>query len=305
MVKANTKKKSVGAKRVQAGKSASAGARPKGGKKADARAVAKKKTVVLKGSKPGAGKAKTKKPAVEALKSRAKAKTPVKKTPALKKPVKPISQKKSPAAKKTGKAAPKKSAPQKKPLVKAKAAGHKPPAGSNKPVKAKVEVKKSPPQKVVMEPTQPTGMYNGILLTREIKPFPVKTPYSKSEVVKLRDALLGERQVLLDHLATLSGASLEAMVGAKEHAGYSIHIAEHASDLQTAEANLGVRSIEEERLAEVEAALERIKNDVNHYGLCMACGSKIGIQRLIARPHAHLCMPCRQTYETIRSRRGY
>lgn len=153
--------------------------------------------------------------------------------------------------------------------------------------------------------TQPSGLYNGIVVTHEIKPFPTKTPYTLIELEKLREALLEERERLMSQLASLYGVSMEAMVNAKEHAGYSIHIAEHASDLQAAEANMGVRTIEEERLEQVEDALVRIKNNVNHYGLCMACGSKIGIQRLIARPHAHLCMPCRKRYETIRSRRGY
>lgn len=156
-----------------------------------------------------------------------------------------------------------------------------------------------------LEPSQPTGMYNGIVVTHEIKPFAAKTPYSKQELDKLREALLEEREKLLGQLASLQGVSMEAMVSAKEHAGYSIHIAEHASDLQTAEANMGVRTIEEERLEQVESALDRIENNQRHYGLCMACGNKIGIQRLIAVPHAHLCMPCRQRYETIRSRRGY
>lgn len=156
-----------------------------------------------------------------------------------------------------------------------------------------------------LEPSQPTGMYNGIVVTHDIKPFAAKTPYSKQELDKLREALLEEREKLLGQLASLQGVSMEAMVSAKEHAGYSIHIAEHASDLQAAEANMGVRTIEEERLEQVESALDRIENNQRHYGLCMACGNKIGIQRLIAVPHAHLCMPCRQRYETIRSRRGY
>ena len=169
----------------------------------------------------------------------------------------------------------------------------KPPA--SRPVKAQEPV----------DTHQPSGFYNGIDLTREIKPFPGKTPYSKGELMDLRTALLEERERLTSHLTTLSGVSMEALVNAKEHAGYSVHIAESATDLQTAEANLGVRSIEEARLAEVDEALERIKHNLNHFGLCLACGNKIGIQRLKARPHAHLCMPCRKRYEEIRSRRGY
>jgi DnaK suppressor protein len=52
-------------------------------------------------------------------------------------------------------------------------------------------------------------------------------------------------------------------------------------------------------------ALNRLEERPAQYGLCLACGNKIGAQRLQARPHAHLCMDCRQRYERIRSRRGY
>lgn len=169
----------------------------------------------------------------------------------------------------------------------------------------KTEKKKAVVVKPVVESLQPTGIYNGVVVAHEVKPFPVKTPYSKAELDKLREVLLEERARLLSQLASLSGVSMEAMGGAKENAGYSIHIAEHASDLQAAEANIGVRSIEEDRLEQVEQALDRLKHNLNHYGLCLACGSKIGIQRLIARPHAHLCMPCRKRFEAIRSHRGY
>ena len=148
-------------------------------------------------------------------------------------------------------------------------------------------------------------MYNGVLLCEDIKPFPSKTPYNKEELEKLRQALKDERARLVLELESIHRLSMESLDLAREHPGYSVHMAEHATDLQTAETNLGVRTIEEERLELVEAALQRLVKKVNHYGLCVACGSKIGIQRLIARPHAHLCMDCRQRYEKARIRRRF
>ena len=147
-------------------------------------------------------------------------------------------------------------------------------------------------------------MYNGVLLSDTPKQFPRHTPYTHKEIDKLREALLQERERLVHELNSLQGASRAAMEETRDHPGYSMHMAEHATDLQTAEASLGLRTIEQERLELVDEALERIKVNINHYGLCLACGSKIGIQRLIARPHAHLCMDCRQRYEKIRARRG-
>jgi DnaK suppressor protein len=175
------------------------------------------------------------------------------------------------------------------------------------PVKKIVAKAKAPAvvkPRTILDLDQPTGMYNGIVLCEKVKPFPAKTPYTMKELDKLREVLRDEQHQLTAALNSLKGASMEAFDVSKDHPGYSIHMAEHATDLQTAETNLGVRSIEADRLAQVEQALERIEHNVSKYGLCLACGSKIGIQRLIARPHAHLCMNCRTRYEEIRRRRG-
>src|SRR5690606_29263108 len=159
-------------------------------------------------------------------------------------------------------------------------------------------------RKFIPDIDRPTGMYNGVLLSENPKPFPKKTPYSKKELERLRNALREERERLLSGLSSLQGMGKETFGDIQEHPGYSVHLAEHATDLQVAETHLGVRTIEQERLELVEEALERLEKS-NHYGLCLACGSKIGIQRLIARPHAHLCLDCRQRYERIRARRGF
>jgi len=153
---------------------------------------------------------------------------------------------------------------------------------------------------------RPTGIYDEIRLLEEsdVSAFPKKTPYSKPELNRLKTALHKERDKLLREISSLMGMSQDALEAARENSGYSLHMAEHATDLQTAETNLAVRSYEEERLEKVEEALDRLENNVNHYGLCLASGRKIGIQRLIAQPHAHLCKELQELYEKIRSRRN-
>ena len=151
---------------------------------------------------------------------------------------------------------------------------------------------------------RPTGSYNGILLCDDVKPFPKKSPYTDKELEKLKEALTTEREQLRRELVSLEGVGREALDLSREHPGYSVHMAEHATDLQTAEANMGIHRVELERLHAVEGALERIEKMPARYGLCLACGSKIGIQRLAARPHAHLCMDCQQRYERIKARRA-
>jgi len=43
-------------------------------------------------------------------------------------------------------------------------------------------------------------------------------------------------------------------------------------------------------LAEIEAALGRIKE--GRYGVCLACGGPMGLQRLRAIPEARYCLAC-------------
>ena len=157
----------------------------------------------------------------------------------------------------------------------------------------------------IPEIDRPTGMYGGVIITENPRPFPRATPYSARELTQLKEALSNERDRLRRELASMEGMTMGSLEGGgeNEQSGYATHIAEHASDIQTKETILGVRTMEEERLAQVEEALARLESK-RHYGLCLACGNKIGIERLIAKPHAHLCMDCRRIYERKRAVAG-
>lgn len=48
----------------------------------------------------------------------------------------------------------------------------------------------------------------------------------------------------------------------------------------------------EEQLAEVNGALERIKDGT--YGICTNCGNTINAERLEALPYAELCIDCQR-----------
>lgn len=253
--------------------------------------MAKKKKSAPKPAK----KSKPAKPAKPAK----KAAKPVK----ARKPVKPT---RKAAAKPGKKAAAKKSAPKpaRKP-AKAAAKGKKAAAPSKSPSKSAKKAPAAPAKptapvkQYVPDVERPTGMYGGVVVALDIKPFPKTSPYSKQELETLKKALLQERELLRRELASMDGSGMGSVDGEKE-SGFSTHDAEYASDIQATETLLGVRSLEEERLNEVEQALQRIDTK-NNYGLCLACGNKIGIQRLIAKPHAHLCMDCRLVFERKRS----
>jgi RNA polymerase-binding transcription factor DksA len=308
--KRNVKRRSV-AKAVPKKKAA---ARPVAREKASGKAVAGK----LAAKKGRAGKTAARKNAAKKRPARIAParKSPVKKTPVRKAPVKKTPVKKAPAKKsRVGKAVAKAKAGrttiQRKQAAPGKSvarttAGKQlaPKAPPAKATRSKPPAPATPLAQKLPEIGQPTGSYSGIFLTNNVKPFPKKTPYGRKELMTLRETLTHEHEQLLRELTSLDNTSREVMDLSKEHPGYSLHMAEHATDLQTAEASLGVRSIVHERLEQVDTALRRLQENPAHYGLCLACGSKIGIQRLLARPHAHLCMNCRQRYEHVRARRG-
>ncbi|UFN45532.1 TraR/DksA family transcriptional regulator [Nocardioides okcheonensis] len=58
---------------------------------------------------------------------------------------------------------------------------------------------------------------------------------------------------------------------------------------------LTVLAKEREMLVQLERALARI--DDGTYGVCESCGNPIGKNRLMAVPHATLCMSCKQREE--------
>ena len=58
---------------------------------------------------------------------------------------------------------------------------------------------------------------------------------------------------------------------------------------------LTVLAKERETLGQLDRALARI--DDGTYGVCESCGEPIGKNRLMAVPHATLCMSCKQREE--------
>lgn len=67
-----------------------------------------------------------------------------------------------------------------------------------------------------------------------------------------------------------------------------IHMAELGSDATAVEANLRFSAAEQERLALIDAALQRI--DAGTYGICTVTGRRISRDRLNAVPYAEHCI---------------
>ncbi len=250
------------------------------------KSATKKKPAAKAPAKPKKASKPTPKP------SKPKAKKPAK--PVAKKPVKAVAKHVATSAKKSAKTKVAAKSP-------AKASSKKPAAAVSKSKDVKKAKPEAKAEKKVYIPdvNRPMGMYGGVTLCSNPTPFPKKSPYSPKELSQLKQALLTERNHLRHELAQLEGSPFSGAERTNESSGHSVHIAEHASDMQSTETNLAVRALDEERLAQVQEALLKMSSR-QYYGLCIACGDKIGIQRLTAKPHAHLCMDCQRKYERER-----
>jgi len=269
-------------------------------KKASARKTAAKK-VVKKAAKTTTQRVVAGKPAAKpATKKKAAPKKTARK--AVKKAVA-----KKPATKKTARKTVKKIAKKtvkksvaKKPAVK---------KAVKKTVKKKVAAKKPAARKTPEKKASPSsvqlayGIYDGTLLCDNPKAFPSKSPYSKKELALIHHLLKEERDRLMEALRDLDELTFHTATDNNGGAspGYSIHLAEDASDNIEKETALLVRRSEEAKLIQVNAALERMESPI--FGVCMACGSKIGMPRLKAMPEAHLCITCRKKYDKESSAR--
>ncbi|MBA3530472.1 MAG: TraR/DksA C4-type zinc finger protein [Ardenticatenales bacterium] len=66
-------------------------------------------------------------------------------------------------------------------------------------------------------------------------------------------------------------------------------------ELPEREKNLALLATFEERLEEMELAIEKLKD--GDYGICKNCGQPIDPERLLIVPEAQYCVPCKTKLE--------
>lgn len=300
MAKKTAAKKSAPAGKKKAAKKKTAGGKAAASKKTGSKktAQARKKTATAKAKKT-AGRSKKSTPTKAAARKKEKKKSAAKKAPAKKAAAKKTAAKKKtqPGKKAAPKAARKKTAPAKKQPAKKKAVTGGP---AGQAIRAQqIRETKRPKKKHIPDISRPTGMYGGVMLCDNPKPFPKKSPYVKQELETLKKHLIQERDRLVREISHIDEFTMGGLDRSDEPGRFPTEGSEYSAEMQATETYMGVRSLEEERLEQVVEALERIDTK-NNYGLCLACGEKIGIDRLMAKPHAHLCMNCRRLYERKR-----
>ncbi|MCB1153112.1 MAG: TraR/DksA C4-type zinc finger protein [Deltaproteobacteria bacterium] len=78
-------------------------------------------------------------------------------------------------------------------------------------------------------------------------------------------------------------------------------------DIATAEQSetisLRLRDREASLLSKIDETLARIEDEGEDFGHCEICGAEIGVQRLLARPVATMCIQCKERQE--KDERGF
>lgn len=120
---------------------------------------------------------------------------------------------------------------------------------------------------------------------------------NKRELEKFKKLLLDKREELTSNVNHITGDTrrLSQKEASGDLSGYSLHMADMASDNYEREFSLNLASGERETLLEIDEALKRIGEKA--YGKCLSCEKKISKKRLSAVPQAKLCLKCKQKEE--------
>ena len=129
------------------------------------------------------------------------------------------------------------------------------------------------------------------------KPKKVKKIFSKKELDVYKEKLLNLKEDVLNQIRDISKETLmksqKDMSG--DISGYTLHLADVASDNYERDFNLNLVSAERKILLEIEEALQRIKEGT--YGICKMSGKPIAKTRLKAIPYAKYTKKCQEQLE--------
>jgi RNA polymerase-binding protein DksA len=270
-------------------------------------AAAAKRVIGRRGAATTDAPAEKKAPANKAAAKKAPAKTApaakaaAKKAPAKKAPAKKAPAKKAPAKKAPAKKAPAKKAPAKKAAPATKTAAKKT-AAKKTPAKKTASTKTATPTKKASPVTKaaPTPAKKAAPAKKVRKATPSTLVVLDGEDAWTRAELnevVKELKEHQDRLTTIVGQSEQELAGLMRDAG------DGAGQDQ---ADVGATSFERDHeltvLAKERETLEQIKRALSHiddgtFGVCDSCGNPIGKNRLMAVPHATLCMSCKQREE--------
>ena len=125
----------------------------------------------------------------------------------------------------------------------------------------------------------------------------MKKRFGKKDFDEYKERLFNLKDDVVSQIREISKETL--MKSQKEMSGdisgYSIHMADAASDSYERDFNLGLVSSEREMVLNIDAALKRIEEKT--YGICPDCDKPITKVRLKAIPYAKYCKKCKEKLE--------
>jgi DnaK suppressor protein len=114
-------------------------------------------------------------------------------------------------------------------------------------------------------------------------------------LIKQRDKIVGDMEHITNN--TLKTSQRDA---SGDLSGYTLHMADVATDHYDREFSLGIVSSEQRVVYEIDEALKRLED--NSYGLCLTCEKPISKKRLSAVPYAKYCVACQEKEELIQKK---
>ena len=127
---------------------------------------------------------------------------------------------------------------------------------------------------------------------------------TKKEMDRYKKLLLKKKEEVLKAMKhieqdTLSQSQRDA---SGDLSGYTLHMADIATDSYDREFSLGLATNAQQILYDIEEALKRLQEKL--FGDCQSCGKPINKRRLTAIPYASLCIQCQSKEETKRRGAG-
>jgi len=117
----------------------------------------------------------------------------------------------------------------------------------------------------------------------------------RAKKMKIKKLLIKKREEIVEQMRQMRkdgslGTSQKDASG--DLSGYSLHIADVATDNFDREMQFKYATAEQRILFEIDAALARLKE--RSFGKCEDCEKDIKINRLLALPYAKLCVKCQE-----------
>ena len=120
---------------------------------------------------------------------------------------------------------------------------------------------------------------------------------------KYKKLLLNKKEEILKAVQQIERETLNRSQrdASGDLSGYTLHMADIATDSYDREFSLGLAANSQKILYEIDEALKRVKE--KGFGDCLTCSKPIPRKRLKAIPYASLCIDC-QSKEEVRRRRA-